>query len=299
MTPTQTRKRLTLLIASIALMLVLLLLNIRRSSDDFLPPTPTPYELAAVVENGDPAGTATPPASTRTATPSPSASLPPAEQTLAAEGTLAAGETATSIARETSRAQRQARRATQYAQAMANIVRVLQEDGAVTTLEGDYITLEDAEYALNRPGYTSMQFSEYSATDFVLRMNMLWDNAGLEISYPTAGCGLAFGYRDLSNHFRLFLNLDGNLRTHRIVDGRFSILSIDYYGELDRPAGHANLIVAVEDSWLSVYVNNLLVTRLYDEAIGEGYLGFTIASGSGVSYGTLCEFKDIELWLIE
>ncbi len=284
------KKRLLILAASVVIMLLLFVIDIRRSSDSQLPATPT-YSLT---------GTATRVSSQTNIAEHTASAQPGTETAVPIEETLLPEAlTATAEARIIATAEAGLAKATLRARPMSNIVRGLYEDGAVSTLYGAYKSIDDTLFGFNKPGYYQMWYSNYKAKYFVMRTNLLWDNAGEEVSYPTAGCGLVFGYQDNANHYRVFLNLDGNIRLHRMLDGEFTIMAIDYYGELGRPTGHANLILAVDQGWISVYVNNQLITREYDENLTDGDLAYAIASGSSYDFGTSCDFKDIELWIIE
>ena len=88
-------------------------------------------------------------------------------------------------------------RATQKARAMSNTVNVLYQDGAVSVKDGSYKQIEDFTGSFNKTGYYQMWYGDYSAKYFVFRTNLLWDNAGEEVSYPTAGCGIVFGFQNL------------------------------------------------------------------------------------------------------
>ncbi|MCE5207439.1 MAG: hypothetical protein LLG42_03915 [Chloroflexi bacterium] len=290
------RKRLVILVLSVLVMLALFFVSVRRASEDVLPPTPT---CQSGVASGQTANTQTAGAETtavvenvlRTATP---IQLTPSPMIT----NLAPAETANKVDSQAT-AQSGMYKATQRARAMSNIIKVLYGDESVSILDGYYKQLDDFSVSFNKPGYYRISFSDFQAKYFVLRANVLWDNAGEEISYPTAGCGFIFGYQETLNQNRIVLTLDGNVRIQNISGGDTTQPDPDYYGELDKPAGHANLILAVDQGWITVYVNNQLISRVYDADLREGWIGYAVEAGSSYDYGTQCEFKDIELWQIE
>jgi hypothetical protein len=290
----KTRNRLIFLSISAVVMIVLFILSVSGYSSRNLPPTPTtnPVITESLLVSTD--------MMSKDTTFTPTVSVLAPSETIVIEPTPdTAAATATAEARIIATAEAGLVNATQRARAMSNIIHVLYDEGAVTELGGVYKQIDDFTTTFNKSGYYQMHYSNYAAKYFVLRANLLWDNAGEEISYPTAGCGLVFAYQDINNHYRVFLNLDGNVRLHHMQNGEFTIASIDYVGPLKQPAGHANIILAVDAGMISVYINNQLITRYYDENIQEGDLAYAVAAGSNINYGTLCEFKEIELWTIE
>ena len=293
MQPFHLRRRLIALTISVLVMLVLFFFAVRRSSDSRLPATPTePLQTAAALSTAS-----TPIAQSDTsppAIPSP-ATLPLPEPS----PTPSVTPTSTKVIDSEATAQIGMVKATQRARAMSDIVRILYDDGAVTKTEGYYNQLNDESISFNKPGYYNITFSDFQALNFVMRANVLWDNAGEEISFPTAGCGFVFGYQEMNDQNRVILTLDGNVRIQNIVGSITTQSTPEYYGELETPAGHANLILVVDQGWMSVYVNNTLVTRLYNEGMTIGWVGYLVEAGSAFDYGTRCDYKDIELWQVE
>lgn len=278
------RKRLIFLAVSVLVLLALFFLSVRRGAEDRLPPTPSYQQDTAASQMTTP-------------TPAPlNTNIPPGDPT---PSPTAVEETPAPAFDSEATAQAGMARATRRARAMSDIVRVLYADGSVSGIEGIYNQLEDESISFNRPGYYSLTFSEFQALNFVIRANILWSNAGEEISYPTAGCGFVFGYHETNNQNRILLTLDGNIRAQNITDGLTVQSTPEYYGELDRPAGHANLILAVDQGKISMYVNNVLVSQVEQENITDGWVGYLVQAGSSYDYGTTCEFKDIELWHVE
>lgn len=288
------RTRLIVLSIGAIAMIALFILSITRNTDQNLPPTPT----SLAKETGEEMAALPTLPTPETPTPTPTAKIEP-EATAPEPTQDSAAATATQEARIIATAESGMLKATQRARAMSNIVRGLYEDGVVSSLTGIYKKIDDFSTAFNKTGYYQMHYSDYEARYFVIRANLIWDNAGEEVSYPTAGCGLVFGYQDINNHFRTFLNLDGNVRLHRMLEGEFTLASTDYVGTLKQPSGHANMILAVDQDWVTIYIDNQQITRFFAENITEGDLAYAIAAGSNIDYGTSCEFKDIELWIFE
>lgn len=293
MQPNHNRRRLIILCISVVVMLALFFFSAQRASDSRLPAIPTPPPETNVVLLAEAASPAQ--SSLHPLTPTASVTRTTAPPSTTPTQTI----TPTRLIDSQATVQIGMAKATQRARAMSDIVKVLAEDGAVSTIEGTYNRLDDVAISFNKPGYYSLTFSEFRANNFVLRANVLWSNAGDEISYPTAGCGFIFGYQEMNNQNRVILTLDGNVRMQNITDSITDKSVPEYYGELEKPAGHANLILAVDQGWISMYINNTLVTRLYRENLTDGWVGYLVQAGSGTDYGTLCEYKDIELWHVE
>jgi hypothetical protein len=301
------RNRLIILSISIIAMLVLFILSMNRASNAKLLPTPT-----AMAEKTQAVIQALTSSADFRASETTQAQLSQV-QTLTATAGLSATQTQAFIDRETQRSGEQTATAgavinataaslrgtaTQNASSLNNKVVSLYQDGIISTSSGVFHKLDDIDKTWNRPGYFQWWYMDYSPSNFVLRSNLVWETAGEDVSYSLAGCGLGFGIKSLENHYRVFLNLDGNVRLHRMLNGQFEIMDVSYYDQLDVPNGHAQMILAVENGWINVLINNQLITHVFDENLTGGTLAYAISSGSSINFGMRCQMFDNELWIL-
>ena len=296
------RQRIIFLVLSVIIMVILFVWNVNRSSERSLPPTPT--NATGEMQLSPLASTSTKPIA-ETKTPEVSTTpqseieltLDAAREQANQEATKADIQTATALAYIQSTIDANLGGATARAQFMGNKIKSLNYEGAISSTDGIYYKVPDFENYYNKMGWFLWWFTEYQPEDFVLRTEILWETATMEdVSWNASGCGFMFGTIDMENHFRVFLSLDGIVRLHRMIEGEFSILEAAYYGELNLPAGHAQMILIVEDGWISIYINNIQVMRVYDENISKGYIAHTVSSGTNINFGTRCQMLDTELW---
>jgi hypothetical protein len=301
------RNRLIILAISIVAMLVLFIVSMNRSSEARQLPTPSPMAektqamRQALTSTADFGASETAQAQfsllqTLTAT----AALPATktQEYIERQTELTNQQTATAASVINATAASLRGTATQNASSLSNKVLSLYQDGIIATSSGVFHKLKDFDMTWNRPGYFQWKYLDFSPTNFVLRSNMVWETAGEEVSYSLAGCGLGFGIRDLQNHYRVFLNLDGNVRLHRMLNDQFEMMDVSYYDQLDTPDGHAQMILAVENGWINVLINNQLITHVYDENLTGGTLAYAITSGSSINFGMRCQMFDNELWIL-
>lgn len=299
------RQRLILLVISVIIMLVLFFWNSSRSSEKYLPPTPSPQtgdtqalNLSSTATHQTVGETATHTPGEIDATKTPTNASTAGAQANLEETSLVEAQTATAISIVLSTIETSLGRKTEEARFLGNKVQSLYSEGVISTAEGKYYQLLDFEQTFSKTGWFKWWFTEYEAQNFLLRTEILWDSATMEeVSWPASGCGIAFGFIDVNNHFRVFLNLDGIVRLHRMINGEFTLLEVAYYGDLRLPAGHAQIIVIAENNWITIYVNNVQVMRVYDENFSKGLIGQTVSSGTNTGFGTRCEMLDTGLWI--
>ena len=188
--------------------------------------------------------------------------------------------------------------ATQRAVSMSRLAETLYNKGYIQTKDGSFFRVKNFDESFAKSGWYQKWTTEYEPENFILRTDVIWNSASDEASWPTSGCGFVFAYADPDNMFRAFLNLDGTVRIHRMVDGEFKVIATDFYSELEIPEGHAQFVLIVEDDWLTFIVNNNRIVHLQDEDLQKGVLSFAIASGTNYSYGTRCQMNNVELWVL-
>ncbi|MCJ7623615.1 MAG: hypothetical protein MUO76_08935 [Anaerolineaceae bacterium] len=292
------KQRLIFLAISVIIMVFLFFWNANRSSEKYLPPTPTPITQESSISS-----TAAHQTVEQTETQSPDVletkETPTAEAQVNLEETsLVEAQTATAISIALSTIEANLGRKTQQALFLGNKIQTLYSQDVISTTEGKYYHLLDFEQNFSKQGWFKWWFTELQAQNFLLRTVIHWDSATMEdVSWEASGCGIAFGFIDVNNHYRVFLNLDGIVRLHRMIDGEFTLLEAAYYGKLRHPDGHAQLIVVTENNWITIYVNNIQVMRVYEQNTLNGFIGQTVSSGTNYGFGTLCQMLDTELWI--
>ena len=281
-------RRLVIFGISLFVLIVLIFINyslrVKRSAQDFslvLTDTSAPEEAGEVVSL------------TPTAKLQDSNSTPVFTETLAPESL-----TATAAFENKSTLEAAIVNATQRAVSMGRLAETLHEKGYIQTMGGSFFKVKTFDESYAKSGWYYKWTTEYEPENFILRTDVIWNSASDEASWPTSGCGFVFAYSDPNNMFRAFLNLDGTVRIHRMVDGEFKVIATDFYSELEVPEGHAQFVMIVEDDWLTFMVNNNRIVHLQDENLQKGELSFAIASGTNVGYGTRCQMNNVELWVL-
>jgi hypothetical protein len=216
---------------------------------------------------------------------------------------------ATSNAKATSLANRSATRQagtstavaekTAVAQVLSDRLEVLVQDGSLTSTKGTYLQLEDFDESWAQINWYQFWTTLLSPEDFVIRTDAEWDSASNIANWFSSGCGFVYAVKDEHNHHATFLALDGYVRTYRERYGDYTELTSGWYGQLDVPAGKAEIMLAVQDGLMSFYVNGSRVIRIYDSSMSKGNLGLTLNSGTNKDWGTRCIMRNIEVWMLE
>ena len=110
-----------------------------------------------------------------------------------------------------------------------------------------------------------------------------------------SGCGFVFGDNG-SDHVYTYLALDGTVRTSRVMGGRRKTFESFYYDELDLPEGEAAVILAVDDSWITIIINDDFAASLNLNIQPAGNLAYAITTGTAEGFGTRCTMTEIVLW---
>jgi hypothetical protein len=138
----------------------------------------------------------------------------------------------------------------------------------------------------------------YAPADFVVRANFHWNSASDNANWFNSGCGFVFREAGVepNDHYLAYLGLDGVVYIERARNGVLTTLSSNYYGRLDIPEGEAEFLLAVDANKFTVFVNDQRVVTAVDGGRSEGYLNYTLVSGTNRDYGTLCEITNVEIW---
>ena len=93
--------------------------------------------------------------------------------------------------------------------------------------------------------------------------------------------------------------MDGYVRTHRFSNGLGYHGNEGYYGQFKTPKDSAELIVIVENWYLTVLVNGEIVVQYDDASLQRGNLALSLASGTNKDFGTKCTMTNIDFWDIQ
>jgi hypothetical protein len=227
-----------------------------------------------------------------------------AEETEQAEADRAATrEQATADAAErevalTARAEGTRTEATAQARSLASRVAELAEAGYLTRADGRYAQADDFSESWAQINWYQWWWTGYAPSDFVVRANFHWNSASDNANWFNSGCGFVFREQaeEPYDHYLAYLGLDGQVYIERARNGTLTLLGSSRYGALDIPEGEANFLLAVDGNKFTVYVNDERVVTVLDGGRAEGYLNFTLVSGTNRDYGTLCEITEVELW---
>lgn len=189
--------------------------------------------------------------------------------------------------------------ATEQAQAMLSLVQELYAEGTVGRTQGEYFAIDDFDESWPQLNWYQYWGTGYSPRDFVLRANLAWDSDSSTADWWNSGCGFVFRAEDNDNHYRAYLGLDGNVYFNRYFKGVFSDLGGSYFGPVDVPSGTAQVMLVVDGSTFTFYVNGKKVHSRSDTGISSGELAMTLASGTNKGFGTRCQITNIELWQLE
>jgi hypothetical protein len=182
---------------------------------------------------------------------------------------------------------------------MENLISTLYSSGVIHSREGDYYSLPDFDESWAQIGWYEWWTIGHKANNFVLRADASWESASNKANWDNAGCGFVFSIADNDNHHAIFLDMDGYVRTHKVMNGYFYDQQGGYYGKFEIPSDHAELVLAVEKQVLTVLVNGKVVVKYEDKYIKQGDIALSLASGTNKDFGTRCEMENIDFWEIE
>jgi hypothetical protein len=96
-----------------------------------------------------------------------------------------------------------------------------------------------------------------------------------------------------------YLDMNGVAQLYRVRAGNSSQLGIsadDY--PVKKPADSANLMLVVQGNQIWFFVNGLMMLHREDSSLSAGNLGLTLLSGTNKGFGTTCDMRNIELWIL-
>jgi hypothetical protein len=181
--------------------------------------------------------------------------------------------------------------ATQQVEAFLPLVQSYFDQGLIPTTDGIYRRLDDHVDSLAVENNYRWFKMGLDIRNFIIKSHITLTTADLS---PKSGCGIAFRVlEDFANV--VFLAQDGN--AYYMTNNE--VFYNQYYGKAANPAEFDIVFVAKENK-LTLYVNEkeaLTYETFLETYVGD--IGLTVLSASDKGFGTRCEFKDNELWVIE
>jgi hypothetical protein len=172
----------------------------------------------------------------------------------------------------------------------------LNNDGVLNTTEGNYVRLDSFDQSWAQLGWYQWWGTGYEPTNFVIRTGATWETAYERADLNYSGCGFVFHEVDSNNHILVYLGMDGYAYMSHFAKGKYSQTGHVYYGKLAIPSDSGELVLAVNENWITFYVNGKQLIHKQDLALTGGKLALTILSGTNKDYGTRCQMNDIDLW---
>ena len=191
-------------------------------------------------------------------------------------------------------------RATAQAQPMLDLVNRLVSDGYLSTSQGEYFPMLDFDHSWAQLGWYQFFSTGFSPSDFVISAHTEWDSAIKSTEAETTGCGIVFRENGADNHYLVYLAMNGTAYFTRVYKNAFSLIWSNYYGPVGTPPqGEADIVLAVEGSYVTFFVNGEMVLHQYDDVLSKGSLDYTVISGTNADYGTHCRMTNVNLWVIK
>lgn len=256
--------------------------------------------LFAVLVNGCASATIAP---TNTAPP-PTSTVPPPTFTLTPTITLTPTKTSTPTATPNLAA-------TQQYEDFIAMVQKIYDAGQISTLDGQYIKLDDySDELAMKFGYRWLP-TDINAKSFIIRADFDWDVANQK-NY--SGCGFMFRQNPEQTDLYYMIALDGVngvLLSYTELSGGISGYAENFTAQLIKKNSkpdmgsnpyHAQFVLIVTDTSAYTYINGNFFTehRLQSEYLtASGPLSYLVLTGSDKDYGTRCKITNAELWVIE
>lgn len=190
---------------------------------------------------------------------------------------------------------------------MEILVQRLHAEEMVSTTEGTYFQMNDLILRWAQINWYKAWFSPIAPDDFVITSNVRWFAASKNANTFNSGCGFAFHAEDRHNHYMAFIATDGYVYLWRVYNGRPSVLARGWYNFYS--AGQKNeegiwvseaiISLVVEGSRFSFFVEDEPMWTYHDPVLEEGHLAMALASGINTGFGTQCEFRQTEIFVLD
>ena len=172
--------------------------------------------------------------------------------------------------------------------------------GILTSNQGIFASLPNFDQSLAANNSGKVFTSEFAPNNFVLRANTFWDAASTGTNWFASGCGFTFHMTNNSNdYYAIRLTLDGHADLLSYTNGVMSDVYKTFYGYLSTPSGGAQVMLVVNNGWITYYVNEKQILRFQANAHPVGQLGTAVYSGTSQGFGVRCQMTNVELWQVK
>lgn len=195
--------------------------------------------------------------------------------------------------------------ATQQYEDFLTRVQKYHEASQITTIEGEYLKLDDYEHAVaNKLSYEWTE-TGLTAKNFIVSADFEWSNA--VSTRNISGCRFVFRSQSNGDHYLILLDAASGVKLASSTDrGTYSLGSPQNGAQKISDFGsgpyRAHFILIVNDFKTYVYVNDVYQGeyQLLDYRITEtGTLANAVLSATSDGYGTRCKMTNIRAWIID
>ena len=168
----------------------------------------------------------------------------------------------------------------------------------LSTNSGKFYRLDDYNSSWAQTDSYQKTYTGYDFDNFVLRADATWQVAGNASNAVNSGCGIIFHEDEGENHYLVLFTIGDRAILYRRMGGSLTNLGASYRYEVDPDLAQAQIMVAVEDNHIHIFVNGKEIYNKQQIYLESGKMAFTVISGSSLDYGTHCELHNVELWEI-
>jgi len=196
--------------------------------------------------------------------------------------------------------------ATQAQMELESAIQEFVDKGYIPSTNGELVKLDDYSQEMAKMNYLNFSYTGFDelVQNFVFFGDVSWESAA-PVNYPEySGCGFAHRVTDKDGFYSMLLTNDrvllsycdygfnrcGGLGTTR-GSGRL---------DFDSPAS-ASMSLVVNEDHSYVMVDGAFIgeyTLFKDKLRDPGHVLYSIISGTNRDYGTRCEIKNPQLWIV-
>lgn len=181
---------------------------------------------------------------------------------------------------------------------MEKLIKKLADDKIISTTQGTYKKLADFDESWAQLYWYQWWYTDFSPTNFVIQADLEWQSGSNIANWSDSGCGFIYHESGSKNHHATFLMMDGKVVSYRAINDTWTSLKGGNAGRFKTPADSAHMVLVVDNQWVTALVNGNKVVRFQDTKLTGGKLALTVASGTNKDFGTRCQMKNIELWVL-
>ncbi|NPV86365.1 MAG: hypothetical protein HPY45_10205 [Anaerolineae bacterium] len=187
---------------------------------------------------------------------------------------------------------------TQQVMNMMEWLNQLYQRGKIGNLNGQYYRLPNFADEAVEVGALRKVESGYTARDFVLRADLVWQVDGNQGDWAESGCGVVFRENEAGGYYLVYLSADGRARLKRFIGSSLALIGRSTIYNVNRDMAEAELTLVVKDETVTIFVNREQKFENYSEP-ASGMVSFTAVNGNPYGFGTRCWMNNIDLWVMQ